>query len=418
MLKILMITGCVYAKNTGRTSFTGLDYVVGDIAEKIGTKCDLTVFTTTPYPRSSEMNNANIRSYSYLQLVPYTVKNIRNIYILLKNKKLSFIEKIKMIISLLLSDYICDLCKREQYDLISMQGVGHCNYLLSRVGYKNHIPVVFSLHGLLSFGAPNIRYIDSWTESELLKYVKQKSLTISVVSKGIQTLICNKYDINNERVHVINNAVKFRTVSNDCAGVIKEESDEIKIISVGTLNKNKNQIQLLRAFTLLPESIKKKCKITLVGKDDTNGEIENYIAENALENIVTVCGFLSKDDVAKLYIDSTFNVMLSISEGFGLSMIEAAYFGIPTLTFDDLDAAHDIYTEDSMILLKDRSDETVREGLLAMIEKNWDADKIHKSVKRFNEDIYFEYLELFKHISKNNDNLIDRDFAIELLEEI
>ena len=99
-------------------------------------------------------------------------------------------------------------------------------------------------------------------------------------------------------------------------------------------------------------------------------------------------------------------------------MIEAAYFGIPTLTFDDLDAAHDIYTNDSMILLKDRSDESVCKGLLNMIERKWNSEKIHNSAKRFNENIYLEYLRKYEKISEKRENIINDDFVDILLRKI
>jgi glycosyltransferase involved in cell wall biosynthesis len=415
----LVITGCVYAKNSGRNSFTGLDYVVSDIVEKIGSESDITVFTTTPYPSNSEMNNAVIKSYSYTQLLPYIMKNIPKIKTVIKNKNLGFREKIKLTRALLLSELVSDLCKNEHFDLISMQGAGHCNYMLANAAYRNRIPTVYSLHGLLSFGAPKIDYIDRMAEIELLKYIKRKSHTITVVSEGIKTLICEKYDINPECVCVFNNAVKFPQIDgNSLNGNSKGRTDKINIISVGTLCERKNQIQLLRAFKLLPEHIKKKCKITLVGRDDTKGKLKDYIVKNKLENSVDLCGFLPKNEIAKLYLHSTFNVMLSISEGFGLSMIEAAYFGIPTLTFDDLEAAHDIYTEDSMILMKDRSDETVCNGLLCMIERKWDSIKIRNSVQRFNEDIYLGYLRKFEQICEESVNIIDEDFTEVLLKEV
>lgn len=419
MLKILMITGCVYAKKCGRKSFTGLDYVVGDIAEKIGEQSDVTVFTTTPYPKTSELPNAKIKSYSYVQLLPYINKEKTEILQILKKNNIKIREKIKLIRAVLLSELVTELCKNEHFDLISMQGVGHCNYILARAAKNMHIPILYSLHGLLSFGAPNIDYIDRIAEQELLKYIKHKSDTLTVVSEGIKKQICEKYDIDQQFVCVFNNAVKIGVNNGEiCSKEHEHIKDDINIISVGTLCENKNQIQLIRAYELLPEEIKNKCKISLVGKDETNGEIEKYIVDNHLEESIKICGFLSKQEVAKLYLSSTFNVMLSISEGFGLSMIEAAYCGIPTLTFDDLDAAHDIYSEDSMILLRERSDEAVCAGLLDMIDKKWNAEKIRESVKQFNTDNYLQYLQKYEELCANKNNIIDIDFLDNLLRKI
>lgn len=56
-MKILIITGCVYAENCNRKNFTGLDYVVSDISRTIASECDITIFTTTPYPKSSILDD-------------------------------------------------------------------------------------------------------------------------------------------------------------------------------------------------------------------------------------------------------------------------------------------------------------------------------------------------------------------------
>ena len=416
-MKILIITGCVYAENCNRKSFTGLDYVVSDISRTIASKCDITIFTTTPYPKSSKLGDIPIKSYSYMQLLNYMDK--KEILKIIKKKNVSIREKMKLIRASALSYFLSNLCKKEKFDLISMQGAGHCNIMLSRVAQQNNIPIVYTLHGLLSFGAPNIDYIDKVAEIELLKYIKKHGDVLTVVSEGVKKQISEKYGISSEKVHVINNAVKTSCVVSDrIIEQNKEKNDFVNIVSVGTLCENKNQIQLVRAYNLLPENIKKKCRVYLVGKDDSNGIIKKYIIDNKLTDSVKICGFLKKKDVERLYLNASFNVLLSISEGFGMSMIEAAYFGVPTLTFNDLDAAHDIYSEDSMILVNDRSDKAVCEGLIKMINRKWDSKKIRKSVDKFNENTYFQYLKIFENIYKEKMNFIEKDFTGEFVVKI
>ena len=98
--------------------------------------------------------------------------------------------------------------------------------------------------------------------------------------------------------------------------------------------------------------------------------------------------------------------MLSLCEGFGLSMIEAARYGIPSLTFSDLDAVKDIYSPTYMLLMEDRSDETVAEGIINMFSTNWNREEIVKESQKFNEDIYLEYLDVYKMIIDSGSNII------------
>lgn len=152
--------------------------------------------------------------------------------------------------------------------------------------------------------------------------------------------------------------------------------------------------------------MQKNTAIILAGKDNTNGAIEKFILENNLYNNVFICGFVDKFKLSNLYAIADYNVMLSITEGFGLSMIEAASYGIPTLTFSDLDAVKDIYSPASMLLMGDRSDETVAEGIIKMFSNDWNRDEIVKESLKFNEDIYREYLDVYKFILERGSNII------------
>ena len=53
-------------------------------------------------------------------------------------------------------------------------------------------------------------------------------------------------------------------------------------------------------------------------------------------------------------------------------MIEAFQFGLPTITFSDLDAIQDIYNEKAMLILKERSDKVLAEGISSMLKISWD----------------------------------------------
>jgi glycosyltransferase involved in cell wall biosynthesis len=215
---------------------------------------------------------------------------------------------------------------------------------------------------------------------------------------------------------VINNAVKIDDAID--ATDWKEKYPQIHgkrlIISVGSLSPGKNQMQLLRAFNLLPEEVKSNTMVFFAGQDLTGGEVANYVESHHLQDNVVICGFLTKKELAGLYHIVAFNVLLSIAEGFGLSMIEAAKYGIPTLTFSDLDAITDLSPE-SMLLINERTDEAVAEGLLKLFNLKWDKERIIKSVNRFNEDIYYQYLDVYRRILDNKTNLIKPEVVLKAI---
>ena len=77
-------------------------------------------------------------------------------------------------------------------------------------------------------------------------------------------------------------------------------------------------------------------------------------------------------------------------------MIEALHFGIPCMSFDFIDAYHDIYDVCSMIGLHDSSNETVAQGLHELISRDWDIDAIRQHSKRFTVDVMSDnYIETY-----------------------
>lgn len=407
-MKILIVTGCVYAENCNRKVFTGLDYVVGEIATAVGDKCEVTVFTMTSYPKSSCLQNAKIESYRNNDLWKNVRINDVKQYIALLSSKNSFKSKIKSLKLFLVMRNIDELIKKNSYDLIHIQGASFGYFIVASLAKKYKIPVLFTLHGLLSFGNPCMQMIDKNSERLLLSMIRDADAYVTVVSEGIKDIICKKCGIKESRVVVINNAVNMPK---------RQEYSDVKekynigtrkvILSVGTISARKNQIQLIRAYKLLPEEIRRQYIIVLAGEDATGGMVKRFVYENDLSKDVILTGFISKDELALLYNISDFNVMLSISEGFGLSMIESAYFGIPTLAFKDLDAVKDIYSSDSMILLDTRSDEAVADGIVKMTTKNWVKDKVRKISVKFDNQIYDNYYKTYESILKHKYNMFD-----------
>ena len=75
--------------------------------------------------------------------------------------------------------------------------------------------------------------------------------------------------------------------------------------------------------------------------------------------------------------------MASRDEGFGLSLIEGFSFGIPCVTFSDLDAVQDIMNEDAVLLCASRDDKDFSDVISAAIKKKWDKEKITEYAKQF-----------------------------------
>ena len=418
-MKVLFIANSVYIPDEKRKTVTGYDYIVSEIAQKLSEKCNIDLYLLRPYQHCCKVNAVSILGHSYKDLIKYIkFRDIPTYFRIAFKDKTDVKSRIRNVFYYLTMRDIERLIRENKYDIVHIHGVEFMDVVASIAAAKCKIPFLFTLHGLLSYGdVPNISQIDKDSEQAVLNLVRDNNFVITTVSTGTKKIPCVDKKISLDKVVVVNNAVKIADVSevSDWKTKYPQLGEKKVFLSVGSVCQRKNQIQLLRAYNLLPDIIKSKSMVFLAGQDLSGGVVEEYVEKHNLKNDVVLCGFLTKKELAGLYQIAHYNALLSISEGFGLSMIEAAKYGIPTLTFSDLDAAKDVYSPDSMLLLDNRSDETVADGLIKMMTKEWNKDTIIKSVDRFNEDIYFQYWEVYRQIIKNKTNLVKPKVVLEAL---
>ena len=399
-----------------RKTVTGYDYIVSEIAQKLSEKCDIDLYLLRPYPRSLNFGNVSILGHKDRDLLKYIrLGDLTEYFKLFYKIKGDLKTRLRHITYFLVMRDIERLILENKYDIVHIHGVTFMCAVSALAPARCHVPFLFTMHGLISYGIPNIDQIDQDSEQAILNMVRDHNFVITTVSTGTKMVPCEDKGINTDKVVVINNAVK---IDDFYPTDWKEKYPLVEgkriILSIGSISHNKNQIQLLRAFNLLPEEIKTNTMVFLAGQDLTEGEVSDYVENNHLQDRVVICGFLTKKELAGLYHIADYNVLLSFSEGFGLSMIEASKYGIPTLTYADLDAIKDLNPE-SLLLIKERTDEAVAEGLTKLFSTDWDKEAIIKSVDRFKDTIYFQYLDVYNHIIENKTNRVEPEVMYKVI---
>ena len=417
-MKVLFIASSAFIPEDNRKTVTGYDYIVSEIAQKLREKCEIDIYLLRPYPRSCKVNAVSIIGHRYKDLIKYfRFRDIPTYFKIAFKEKTDVKSRIRNVSYYLTMRDIERLIQRNKYDIVHIHGVTFMCALSSIAPARCKVPFLFTMHGLISYGVPNISQINMESEQAVLNLVRDNDFMITTVSTGTKMVPCEDKIIDTNKVVVINNAVKIETTQelSNWTEKYPQVSGKKVILSIGSMTANKNQIQLLRAFRLLPIQIQNETMIIIAGQDLSGGKVADYVEKYNLQDKVVICGFLTKQELVGLYHVADYNALLSISEGFGLSMIEAAKYGIPTLTFSDLDAVKDIYSADSMLALDERTDEAVAAGLMAMMQKEWDKTAIIKTVDRFNDDIYFQYVDVYNQIIMNKSNLVKPDILLKVL---
>lgn len=102
------------------------------------------------------------------------------------------------------------------------------------------------------------------------------------------------------------------------------------ILCIATMEPRKNIDKLIKAYIRLPQKIRKKYPLVLVGSIGWKSEDTLKLMKDFQDNIYYF-GYLSKRQISSMYKSSFFFIYPSIYEGFGLPVAEASYFRLPLL---------------------------------------------------------------------------------------
>lgn len=150
------------------------------------------------------------------------------------------------------------------------------------------------------------RVLKQYISSDIQKEISEKSLCIPF---GIET-----FWINNNR--------KFENRLN---------KEEIKLLYVGKINKNKNLIFLADCVQKLnKEKSEMKFKLTIIGECENSKDVK--IKNNLMNReYIEIIDFSNKQDLLNYYRSADIFVMISKTESFGLVYAEAMTQGLPLI---------------------------------------------------------------------------------------
>ena len=112
------------------------------------------------------------------------------------------------------------------------------------------------------------------------------------------------------------------------------------ILHIGTFEKRKDLLTLVKAFKLFKDNTKSNHKLVLAGSKYINGDkevyktIKKYISKNNLESSVLMPGYIKKKQAVYYYNNAFSYVFPSIDEGFGIPLIEAMRAQVPVICSD------------------------------------------------------------------------------------
>ena len=176
---------------------------------------------------------------------------------------------------------------------------------------------------------------------------------------------------------------------------------EKRLISVGRLSKEKAPDDLVKIFNLLSKK-HPDWHLDIIGDGEEREKIELYIKKHKLEDKVTLHGFQNKEYIDKYLQKSSLYIMTSLTESFGIVLLEAMSHGIPCVAFSSAEGAREIITSGKNgYLIKNRNYGAMIKKIEDIMKKEDIRKQLgkeaRKSIKKYTKEVvqedWYELLE-------------------------
>jgi len=196
------------------------------------------------------------------------------------------------------------------------------------------VPSVVMIHDISFVSFPQgFKKHEQWIYAGLIEQVAKRSRHIVTVSEFSKRDMIERWKIPGEKITVTYDGL------DDCYRPASGKNQEMKgeetpyILYVGNLHPRKNLVRLLKAFVLLKEETKLRHRLKIVGQAAWMFEdIFEAVRRHRLEEAVDFTGYVSQEELIRLYQQATVTVYPSLFEGFGLPVLEAMGCGSPVVT--------------------------------------------------------------------------------------
>lgn len=219
----------------------------------------------------------------------------------------------------------------------------------SRLASWRKCPLVFTIHNYLSEDAFKVNRYAYYFE----KFSYSEKQTILSVSKA--ALVDYKQWISAKgKSHVLYNVIADSFFEAEKKTIEVNESGTFKILAVGSLRRQKNYINLVKAFCFLKEE---NINLHIYGQGDEFEEIDALIKEHALP--VQMKG--QTDNIASVLNKYDAFIMASLFEGYGIAPVEAMAVGLP-LILSDIEVFREI-TNSQAIFFNPNQPQSIAEAI-------------------------------------------------------
>jgi glycosyltransferase involved in cell wall biosynthesis len=192
------------------------------------------------------------------------------------------------------------------------------------------VPQIATIHDLIPLEYPQ----DHPRQQHYFRYyvpaVARRSRAIITISEASRREIVRVYELPAEKVHVVSCGYDSRRFNAD--GSVRDEAGrEPYALYVGNIMPSKNLLRLVDAFAAATQRQRGRLVIRGRGKRQHVEALRARIVQHGLEGRVDWQPYVSDGALPELYRGARMLLLPSLSEGFGLTALEAMACGAPVI---------------------------------------------------------------------------------------
>jgi len=278
----------------------------------------ITIITRLPTKASREINNITKQSY-------YSMENNIEIY----RAPYLEIKYLRVFTSLFITYFIfLFVLIRNKYNYIHFIGFypSAIIWWFTKYFFRN-AKIIYTEQGMLIDIIRDDKNIYLSSPALLRNCVDSFFNSCNLITCVSRAIKARFYEINSSlKIDIIPNGTHIQNIS-------YASKDVIRIISTSRLVQKNNIQSLVKSIPLVLTKYKgnKKILVDIIGDGEERELIHQIINQHNLQDNVILHGTLCKDKVNEMYRKSSLFCRLSLSEGFGISFIEALSWGLPII---------------------------------------------------------------------------------------
>lgn len=189
------------------------------------------------------------------------------------------------------------------------------------------VPVVNTIHDLAFYASqPFFSWRKRLYKRGLCRLTLSRSDKIIAVSNFTRDEILRRFRIDPGKVVVVHNGVDVPV------GGASSEARSLYLLYVGTLETRKNIVTLVEAFNSLRGRGRIPHRLVLAGQPGFGwGEIQSAIRRSPYRGEIESRGYLTPDEIVRLYRSADLFIYPSCYEGFGFPVLEAMSWEVPVV---------------------------------------------------------------------------------------